>query len=124
MEGRIVGRLQHVEGRQGELALGHVVAGRFSDGGIIEIIEDIVAYLEADTEVAAKGFCRLHHCVVGPRRPCRQFATGSKEGRRLAVNDVEVSLLVRLFVADIGQLIDLALTQRSAKFGHDAHPFD
>ena len=110
--GRVV---QGVDGRQGQLAFGHVVARGFPDGGLLVVVEDVVADLEADADDLAEFARRSGNFRRGARGDGAQFGAGGEEGRCLLADDGKVCLLAHGLGMDVRQLQNFALGERFAQ---------
>ena len=116
MENLIVGGVEDIEGRQGQLALMHVVAGGFA-GIVVVVVEDIITYLEAESDDVAEAVHLFHGIVAGARGDGTD-ARGSREERGcLKADDMVVFLLAEISVLRIEELQELTLAKLLAKQG-------
>lgn len=115
-EGLIVGGVEDIEGRQGQLALKHVVAGGLASV-IVIVVKDIIAYLEAESDDVAKAVHLLHVIVAGTGGDGTD-ARGSREERGcLEADDMVVFLLAEISVLRVEELQELALAELLAEQG-------
>ena len=126
----LVGQLQHpavaaavhcVYGRQGQLALQHVVARGFAYLRRVVIVENIVPYLEYYTEMTAERACVFKLLA---RHSCRQHAYSGaclEQCGGLLAYHLEINLLRNLVATDVRQLQYLTVRKRASQLGKIAH---
>ena len=117
----IVCRFKGIDNRQGQFAFCHIAASRFANLGIAVIIENIIAYLEANTHDFTEAARLFYKVFAGICRQGSEFGARCKEGGGFMVYDTEICLLGNLFGADICDLENLAFRKRSAQTGNNVH---
>ena len=102
------GVLERMEQRERHLSFTEVVAGGFPDFLVGEIIENIILDLEAEAEQAGIFPQCLEALVVNSHSIGAYFHTGYEKRCRLAVDDIEICLFVKLVVSGIVYLVKLS----------------
>lgn len=113
-----------VEERQRYLALAQVVAGGLAYGFVFVVVEDVVFYLEAETQEFAEGFEAVSCCIIGIGRYGSYVHTCLEERCRFAADHLEVGCLGEFVRAGIVQLVYLAVSQllpQGCHHGNDGH---
>ena len=110
-------RVEGVDYGEGELALGHVVAGGLADVGGVVIVEDVVPDLEDYAQCLAELLCLPHPVFGHSGRYCADCAAGFEEGCGLAADYLIIRFLRYFAVGYARQLQYLAVRQRAAKLG-------
>ena len=87
-----MGVVQRIDDGERQLALHHIVTGGLAYLFRIEIVKDIVSYLEDDTNILSE-FCSLIYFLVGSA--CRDgsyLGTSLKERSCLIVNNLIINV--------------------------------
>ena len=119
LEFRLRGLSANPEQRQRHVPLAQVLAHGFSDSlRIAHVIEGVIDQLKSVSDLDAELMDRVRNRGRAVRDQSADAATRGNEGRRLAVDDVEIFLFGELQVVHVDQLEHFPLGEQGAGLAH------
>ena len=110
-----------IDNGQRQFTLNHIIACRLANLGRVVIVEDVIAYLEDDTEILTEQLCSLNILLRRSRRQCSNSGTRLKQSRGLLLYHVIINVLRDVLASDVRQLQYLTVGKRTSQFGKISH---